>query len=145
MWKGMENIINDKFFIGYFDGASRGNPGLAGAGAWISDGNSDEPIWENSNALGKKTNNEAEYIALIDLLNEFYKRGIKKAIVRGDSKLVIEQMSGGWKVREPRLVELYKQAKLLAEDMYLTYEWISRTKNLHADYLSNKAIDGICK
>ncbi|MCL2767146.1 MAG: lyase family protein [Synergistaceae bacterium] len=130
----------DESFIGYFDGASRGNPGLAGAGAWISCGNK-EPVWENSDVLGKKTNNEAEYIALINLLNEFRKCGIKKAIVRGDSKLVIEQMSGRWKVNEPRLKELCKQAKLLAQDMHLVYEWIPREQNSYADYLSNKAID----
>jgi len=129
----------DKFFTGYFDGASRGNPGPAGAGAWISDGNK-EPVWESADVLGEKTNNEAEYIALINLLNEFHKRGIKRATVRGDSKLVIEQMRGRWKVNEPRLIKLFKQAKLLAEGMNLTYEWIPREKNSHADYLSGKAI-----
>ncbi|MCL1940909.1 MAG: argininosuccinate lyase [Synergistaceae bacterium] len=128
-----------EFFTGYFDGASRGNPGPAGAGAWISDGKS--AIWENSDALGEKTNNEAEYIALINLLNEFHKRGIKKAIIRGDSKLVIEQMSGRWKVKEPRLMELCKQAKLLVQGMQLTYEWIPRERNSYADGLSNKAIE----
>jgi ribonuclease HI len=135
----------DEFFTGYFDGASRGNPGPAGAGAWISDGKpeGEAPIWENSDALGEKTNNEAEYIALINLLSEFRKRDIKNAIVRGDSKLVIEQMSGRWKVKEPRLIELCKQARLLAQGMQLAYEWIPRERNSYADYLSNKAINDL--
>lgn len=127
-------------FVGYFDGASRGNPGLAGAGIWISDENK-RNIGEYSITLGVKTNNEAEYLALINLLREFNKRGIKKAVIRGDSKLVIEQMSGRWQVREPRLIELCKQAKLLSGEMLLTYEWIPREQNSVADNLSNKAID----
>jgi len=147
MWKGCFDKDTEfegshgEFLIGYFDGASRGNPGFAGAGAWISGGN-EEHVWEDSNALGRKTNNEAEYIALINLLNEFHKRGIKKAIIRGDSKLVIEQMSGRWKINKPHLMELCKQAKLLSQEMQLTYEWIPREQNSYADYLSNKAIDG---
>ena len=132
--------LPDDYYIGYFDGASRGNPGLAGAGAWISDANNLN-IWENSISLGKKTNNEAEYLALIDLLRELYKRGIKRAEIRGDSKLVIEQMSNRWKVREPRLIELCRQAKLLSAEMFIKYQWIPREQNTLADSLSNKAID----
>jgi ribonuclease HI len=130
----------DEYFVGYFDGASRGNPGRAGAGIWISRGNK-EIIWENSIMLGVKTNNEAEYSALIYLLNEFHARAIKKAEIRGDSKLVIEQMSGRWKVKEPRLIELWKKAKLLTLDTLYTFEWIPREQNSYADKLSNMAID----
>jgi len=134
------NVSRNECFIGYFDGASRGNPGFAGAGAWISD-EKNNAVWENSVELGVKTNNEAEYHALINLLSEFYKRGIVTAEIRGDSKLVIEQMSGRWRVKEPRLIELCKQAKLLSSKMSLKYEWIPREQNSHADYLSNIAID----
>ena len=136
------NTLNssDELLVGYFDGASRGNPGLAGAGAWISD-RSEKVIWENSMKLGEKTNNEAEYHALINLLKELNKRGVTKAEIYGDSKLVIEQMSGKWQVKEPRLIELFKQAKYLTKEMSLTYKWIPREKNSYADRLSNKAID----
>lgn len=126
--------------IGYFDGASRGNPGKAGAGAWISDGSKE--IWNSAVPLGEKTNNEAEYSALITLLSEFKRRGAKVAAVRGDSKLVIEQMSGRWKVKEPRLQELHSEAKTISHGMTISYKWVAREQNSRADELSNEAIDG---
>ena len=76
----------------YFDGASRGNPGESAAGACIvsEDG---KVIWEFSRALGIGTNNEAEYKALIMLLEEIASRGLKKITVRGDSRLVVDRKS----------------------------------------------------
>ena len=78
---------------GYFDGASRGNPGKAGAGALLinEDG---KIIWEASRFLGEKTNNEAEYMALIMLLKAAKDRGIKSLRVYGDSKLVVARSRG---------------------------------------------------
>jgi ribonuclease HI len=129
---------------GYFDGASRGNPGDAGAGCLLIDGG--EVIWEKAVYLGKKTNNEAEYNALINLMKEIKRRGIKKARIYGDSKLVISQISRKWKINLPHLRELAREAWSLAESIDIVYEWVPREKNKRADELSNEGIDsGICK
>ena len=89
---------------GHFDGASRGNPGEAGAGAVVyADG---QIVWLRAKPLGTKTNNEAEYLALSMLLDELERRGAKGAEICGDSKLVISQVTGAWKIKEPRLFAL---------------------------------------
>ena len=127
-------------YLGYFDGASRGNPGDAGAGACIldSDGNL---IWESHDYLGKKTNNEAEYEALIRVLTEAKKQGISDIEIRGDSRLVIEQVSKKWKINVPHLRELAARAWKEMEGMRVTLVWVPREKNTIADELSNRAID----
>lgn len=126
---------------GYFDGASRGNPGKAGAGALLinEDG---KIIWEASRFLGEKTNNEAEYMALIMLLKAAKDRGIKSLRVYGDSKLVVSQISRQWKINLPHLRLLAREAWDLAEGMDITYIWIPREENKRADMLSNEGIDG---
>lgn len=95
--------------IGYFDGASRGNPGEAGAGALLLD-EGENTIWETARYLGKKTNNEAEYNAAILLLTAAKERGVKELKVYGDSKLVVCQLSKQWKINLPHLRELAKRA-----------------------------------
>ncbi|MDR1471061.1 MAG: ribonuclease HI family protein [Synergistaceae bacterium] len=125
---------------GYFDGASRGNPGEAGAGACIV-GDSGDLIWEYAEYLGKRTNNEAEYTALIRLLEEVRSRGIAKVEVRGDSKLVICQVKREWKINFPHLREMASRAWELMEGMDVELNWVPREKNKLADALSNKAID----
>ena len=125
---------------GYFDGASRGNPGEAGAGAWLED-ESGRVVWETAQYLGKKTNNEAEYNAAILLLKAARERGAQKLTVRGDSKLVVSQLSKQWKINLPHLRELAREAWSAAEGMEVTYEWIPREQNKRADKLSNEAID----
>ena len=124
---------------GYFDGASRGNPGHAGAGACILDGG--EVLWECSEYLGVKTNNEAEYAALIFLLREAKARGLREIEIRGDSKLVVCQVRREWKINAPHLREPASEAWGLLEDTNATLEWIPRSENVMADALSNKAID----
>lgn len=125
---------------GYFDGASRSNPGEAGAGALITD-DTGAMIWESARYLGVRTNNEAEYAALIDLLIEARARGLRGIEVRGDSKLVVSQTSGEWKVREPRLKPLAAEASALLRELGGTIEWVPREENKKADSLSNRAID----
>lgn len=127
--------------IGYFDGASRGNPGEAGAGACIVDFYKGQVLWKESKYLGKRTNNEAEYEALILLLRELLQRKLFNCVVKGDSKLVVNQMLGEWKVREPRLLPLAEEAKLLIEKTRARLQWIPRQENSLADSLSNQAID----
>ncbi|CAN0043537.1 unnamed protein product, partial [Discosporangium mesarthrocarpum] len=93
----------------YFDGGSRGNPGSSGAGSSITDADGIE-IWSGYKYLGRnKTNNEAEYWGLILGLEAALKLGIGTVIVRGDSKLVIEQMKGNWQVKAPNLQELNRK------------------------------------
>ncbi len=125
---------------GYFDGASRGNPGEAGAGAWL-DGGSGSAVWETASYLGRKTNNEAEYRAAILLLKAARERGVTRLTVRGDSKLVICQLAGLWKINLPHLRELALEARRAAEGMTVVYEWVPRAENSRADKLSNDAIN----
>ena len=125
--------------IGYFDGASRGNPGEAGAGALLLD-EGENTIWETARYLGKKTNNEAEYNAAILLLTAAKERGVKELKVYGDSKLVVCQLSKQWKINLPHLRELAKRAWEISEGVTVRYEWGRRAKNKRADERSNEAI-----
>ena len=126
---------------GYFDGASRGNPGEAGAGALIADGRG-TVVWETATPLGVRTNNEAEYLALILLLEEADRRGIREIEVYGDSRLVVSQVSRLWKINEPRLRELANRVWALCEGKNVRFAWIPREQNSRADALSNQARDG---
>ena len=126
--------------IGYFDGASRGNPGDAGAGACMVDERG-QVVWEHAEYLGKKTNNEAEYIALLRLLEEVRNRRIEKIEIRGDSKLVVCQVKREWKINLPHLRALAAQAWELMQGVDAALVWVPRDRNKLADALSNKGID----
>lgn len=126
---------------GYFDGASRGNPGKAGAGALLIN-EEGKVVWEASCFLGDKTNNEAEYMALIMLLKAAKDHGVSSLRVFGDSKLVVSQISRQWKINLPHLRLLAREAWDLAEGMDISYNWIPREENKRADMLSNEGIDG---
>ncbi len=126
---------------GYFDGASRGNPGEAGAGALIEDDRG-QVVWETATPLGTRTNNEAEYLALLLLLEEADRRDIRDLEVFGDSRLVVSQVSKAWKINEPRLRELAGRAWALCEGKRVRFSWIPRERNARADALSNRALDG---
>ena len=126
---------------GFFDGASRGNPGTAGAGALLVN-EKGETVWETARFLGTKTNNEAEYTALILLLKAAKERGVKELKIYGDSKLVVSQVSKLWKINLPHLRALAQEAWSLMEGMEVALEWIPREKNKKADALSNEGIDG---
>ena len=126
---------------GYFDGASKGNPGKAGAGALLIN-EEGKVVWEASRFLGDKTNNEAEYMALIMLLKAAKDHGVSSLRVFGDSKLVVSQISRQWKINLPHLRLLAREAWDLAEGMDISYNWIPREENKRADMLSNEGIDG---
>ena len=97
-----------------FDGCSKGNPGLSGAGAVIY--NEGNEIWSGSQFVGtKSTNNCAEYSGLILGLQQAIQLNIKNLLVQGDSQLVIYQMQGKYQCKSDALVELYTTAKHLAE------------------------------
>lgn len=128
------------FMKGYFDGASRSNPGDAGAGSLLID-DSGKVIWSKAQYLGTKTNNEAEYTALINLLTEARARNIRELEVYGDSKLVVSQVTHQWKIKMPHLFELATRVWELAQGMKISFAWVPREQNKLADALSNKAID----
>lgn len=123
-----------------FDGCSKANPGIAGAGAVIYKFNKE--ISAKIQFVGNnETNNVAEYTGLIIGLKEAIKLGIKEIYVEGDSMLVIKQMKGEYKVKSTNLIDLYNEAKFLEKDFeYISYSHIYRENNQRADELSNLAI-----
>jgi len=124
------------------DGGSRGNPGPAGYGAVVRSAERPTVLAESKQAIGRATNNVAEYRGLIAGLEEAVGLGATEVEVLLDSKLVVEQMSGRWKVKHPDLAELHAQARALASRFdWIRYEWIPRARNSHADRLANEAMD----
>ena len=132
--------IKEKEYLLQFDGCSKGNPGLAGAGAVIYKYNNE--IWSKSLFIGNKnTNNEAEYTGLIIGLEEAVNMDIKSIHVEGDSLLVIKQMKGEYKVKSENLYKLYEKAKILEKHFTtITYNHVYRNNNKRADELSNLAL-----
>jgi ribonuclease H / adenosylcobalamin/alpha-ribazole phosphatase len=124
------------------DGGSRGNPGPAGYGAVVRNADRSAVLAETKQAIGVATNNVAEYRALIAGLDDAAKLGATEAEVFMDSKLVVEQMSGRWKVKHPDLIDLHAQARKLASRFdRISYAWVPRAQNSHADRLANEAMD----
>ena len=124
------------------DGGSRGNPGPAGYGAVVWTADHRTVLAERKQAIGRATNNVAEYSGLIAGLEEAANLGASEVEVNMDSKLVVEQMSGRWKVKHPDMVPLHQQATSLSTRFdRVTYTWVPRAKNSHADRLANEAMD----
>jgi ribonuclease HI len=123
-----------------FDGCSKSNPGIAGAGAVIY--KFTEEISSKIKFVGNNaTNNAAEYTGLIIGLKEAINLGIKALTVEGDSMLVIKQMKGEYKVKSGNLIDLYNEAKLLEKEFnHISFKHIYRENNKRADELSNLAI-----
>lgn len=129
-------------FVVEADGASRGNPGHAAYGAVVRHGETGEVVAERAGVLGHATNNVAEYNGLIAALT-FIASVDPDALVevRMDSKLVVEQMSGRWQIKHPDMRVLAMQARELLPYCNVTYTWIPRADNVHADALANEALD----
>jgi ribonuclease H / adenosylcobalamin/alpha-ribazole phosphatase len=124
------------------DGGSRGNPGPAGYGAVVWSDDRTRVLAERNEAIGRATNNVAEYRGLIAGLTEAARLGADDVAVRMDSKLVVEQMAGRWKVKHPDLTPLHGEATELSRGFgHITYTWIPRAENAHADRLANQAMD----
>ncbi len=124
------------------DGGSRGNPGVAAGGSLVIDSATGEVLAEMGVYCGITTNNVAEYNGMI--------AGIRRAIaidpnavlhVRLDSKLVVEQMSGRWKIKHPGMAELAAQARAILTGTPVSFEWIPRAENSRADRLANESMD----
>ena len=124
------------------DGGSRGNPGPAGYGSVVWTADRSTVLAESKQAIGRATNNVAEYRGLIAGLEEAAKLHATDVAVSMDSKLVVEQMSGRWKVKHPDLAELNARARALAAHFErVGYTWIPRAENSYADRLANEAMD----
>jgi len=129
----------------YFDGASRGNPGKAGAGVVIKNQNN-VVLARVSSYLSKKTNNQAEYLAVLlalDFIADNPNINFKNIELIGDSQLVIKQLAGEYKIKNQILKKLYWQIrkKIISLGLNIEYKHISREKNKLADQMANKAID----
>jgi ribonuclease HI len=130
-------------FVLHADGAARGNPGPAGAGALILDANG-AVVARLRRALGRATNNVAEYEALIMGLEEARRLGISDLAVRVDSELVVRQLRGEYRVKHAGLAPLAQRAaRLLSEFERVRVEHVPRALNAEADRLANEAIDGV--
>ncbi|MFD7609642.1 bifunctional RNase H/acid phosphatase [Streptomyces sp. NPDC059828] len=124
------------------DGGSRGNPGPAGYGAVVLDPATGEALAERAEYIGVATNNVAEYRGLIAGLTAVKELAPGASVrVRMDSKLVVEQMSGRWKIKHPGMKPLAAEAARILPTGQVRYEWIPREKNKHADRLANEAMD----
>jgi RecQ family ATP-dependent DNA helicase len=130
----------DKYTL-YFDGASKGNPGIAGAGAVIYDNNKKE-VWSSSIYVGvNETNNMAEYNGLLLGLTKAVEMKINNLVVKGDSELIIKQMKGEYKVSAANLKYIYTNAKNLEKHITnICYKHIYREKNTVADRLANEGL-----
>jgi ribonuclease HI len=124
------------------DGGSRGNPGPAAGGAVVIDPQTGEVLAELGVWVGTASNNVAEYRGMIE--------GVRTAIaldptaeltVRLDSKLVVEQMTGRWKIKHPAMAELAAEAREVLTGTPVRFEWIPREKNTRADACANQAMD----
>ncbi|GAA2748264.1 hypothetical protein GCM10009868_40620 [Terrabacter aerolatus] len=130
------------------DGGSRGNPGVAGYGALVRDPSSGRVLVELAEPLGTASNNVAEYSGLLAGLRAVLELDPGASVhVRMDSKLVVEQMSGRWKIKHEDMRRLALEARDLCAEISdaggsVDFQWIPREKNKDADALSNDAMDG---
>ncbi|GAA1951685.1 reverse transcriptase-like protein [Microbacterium deminutum] len=129
-------------FVVEADGGSRGNPGVAGGGAVVIDPTSGSVLSEVGVYVGVATNNVAEYSGLIAGLEAAFERdAAASVVVRMDSKLVVEQMSGRWKIKHPEMQILSRRAQSLIAGRDVTFEWVPRLDNARADAAANEAMD----
>jgi probable phosphoglycerate mutase len=129
-----------RHFVVTADGGSRGNPGKAAYGAVIYE--NDKMVKEIAQFIGQASNNVAEYeglIAGLKAVNEIDPAAT--ILVKMDSKLVVEQMSGRWKVKHTNMQKLAKQAFAAHDPKLVSYQWIPREENSHADSILNDVLD----
>ncbi|WP_346622820.1 bifunctional RNase H/acid phosphatase [Blastococcus montanus] len=131
-------------FVVEADGGSRGNPGPAGYGALVRDAETGRVLAERAASVGRATNNVAEYGGLVAGLQAALDLDASAQVeVRMDSKLVVEQMSGRWKIKHPDMQQLALQAQQIARKLGgVRYTWVPRAQNGAADALANSAMDG---
>ena len=124
------------------DGGSRGNPGPAAYGCLVKDALTNEVLFKEGKTLGITTNNVAEYSGLVAALVAAHEIDPNAQIeVRMDSKLVVEQMSGNWKIKHENMKGLVEKARNAFDQSQVKYVWVPREDNLVADTLLNIALD----
>jgi ribonuclease HI len=127
--------------IVHCDGASRGNPGPAGIGVQITD-DDDVVLAEIAEGLGVATNNQAEYTAALEGLKRALELGATRVVMRSDSRLLVEQLSGRFRVKNPTLQRLHKQVRdVAARFERVEYQHVPRERNTEADRLANAGVD----
>lgn len=137
------SISADKSYILRFDGGSRGNPGPAGSGMVLYDSEDGSEVWSGCRYLGDHfTNNEAEYTGLITGLQCARSLGIENIVAEGDSKLILQQVEGNFKVKATNLKQYHDEAMSLSKE-FASFQTshIERARNARADELANEAID----
>jgi len=128
-------LVKDQAFSAAFDGGATPNPGEMKIGGWIRDPNG-KRIYSYTESIGHGTNNEAEYNSLLKLMEEIKKRGIINIHIQGDSALVVNQVNGLWKCKDPRMKQLRSQVCSTAEGIKYHLEHVLRDKNSEADALT---------
>jgi ribonuclease HI len=127
--------------IAWCDGAARGNPGPAGIGVVLT-GEDGRVLAEVGEGIGRTTNNVAEYRAVIQALRLAAANGAGSVVVRSDSRLLVEQISGRFRVKNPTLQRLHEEARGLARGFRsVTFEHVPRERNSEADRLANRGVD----
>ena len=128
------------------DGASRGNPGAASYGTVVRDGETGELLAELAEAIGRATNNVAEYRGVIAGLEAAQRIDPDARVeVRMDSKLVVEQLSGRWQVKHADMKPLAERARRAFPANGIGFTWVPRSQNKHADKLANQALDAAAR
>jgi ribonuclease HI len=123
------------------DGAARGNPGPAGIGVVLSDERG-RVVATLARGIGPATNNVAEYRACLEGLRLAAERGARWVLVRSDSRLLVEQLSGRFRVKKPTLIRLHEDVRRLARGFdEVTFEHVPREENADADRLANQGVD----
>jgi ribonuclease HI len=125
----------------FIDGASRNNPGLAGVGIFLL--RNDEPVYKQGFFVGIKTNNQAEYLALLlgIIILKNYARGNDIVLINSDSELLVKQIKGEYRVKDQELQKLYRVALTLLHAISYDIGHVLREKNKVADALANAGID----
>lgn len=131
-------------YVLHSDGAARGNPGPAAIGAVLFAPGRLEPVAVVSEAIGRATNNEAEYRALLAGLRAALDAGVDRLVVRLDSELLVQQATGGYRVKAANLKPLFQELRvLLGRFAAVTFEHVPRERNVIADDLANAALDRV--
>jgi ribonuclease HI len=139
--KGSDIIEEELCYLLQFDGLSEPNPGTSTAGAVMFYPNSRKVVFEKGEFIEYATNNQAEYTGLIIGIKSAIDLGIKQLLIEGDSKLVILQSEGKWKVKSDNLKSLNKEARdLLTHFDFVAIRHVYRDKNEHADKITNDVL-----